>query len=94
MTNDGPCTPHLPMEEYSLLDTVPVPAKRGDVVCFCINTIHGSYINTTDKARRLVRIGYRDPKNKQSAGQSLGRPGLMVCGYRHREDGQELFKTE
>ncbi|MCL5274607.1 MAG: phytanoyl-CoA dioxygenase family protein [Chloroflexi bacterium] len=94
MTADGPCTPHLPTDKYHLEDTVPVPARRGDVVCFNINTIHGSYINTTDKARRLVRVGYRNPLNKQYAGQSMGRPGLLVHGYRDRQDGQQLFPTE
>ena len=81
-TPDGPCTPHLPTDKYSLEDTVPVPAKRGDVVVFQINTIHGSRINKTDKMRRLVRIGYRNPENVQTGGQSLGRPGLMVAGMR------------
>lgn len=94
MTDEGPCTPHLPVDVYRLEDTVAVPAKRGDVVCFSIHSIHGSYINTTDKARRLVRVGYRHPQNKQYAGQSMGRPNLMVTGYRHREDGQSLFATE
>jgi phytanoyl-CoA hydroxylase len=90
---DGkPCTPHLPVDQYRLEETVPVPAKRGDVVLFNINTIHGSYINTTREPRRLVRIGYRDPENHQTAGQSLGRPGLMVKGYRRRQPGQELFQ--
>ena len=80
----GPCTPHLNTREYRLEDTEPVPAKRGDVVCFNIFTVHGSYINTTDKVRRLVRCGYRDPLNRQLAGQSLGRPGIMVKGRRPR----------
>ena len=93
-TPEGPCTPHLPTDMYRLEETVPVPAKRGDVVCFSIYTIHGSYINTTDKPRRLVRVGYRDPRNIQTAGQSWGRPGLMVRGYRDRRDGQELFKQD
>jgi ectoine hydroxylase-related dioxygenase (phytanoyl-CoA dioxygenase family) len=89
---DGtPCTPHLPVEQYRLEDTVPVPAKRGDVVCFNIYTIHGSYINTTRQPRRLVRVGYRDPQNRQIAGQSYKRPGLMVAGYRIREANQALF---
>ena len=85
------CTPHLPTDEYSLEDTVPVPAQAGDVVLFCINTVHGSYINQTRKPRRLVRIGYRDPENKQLFGQSVGRPNLMVQGYRIRQEGMELL---
>jgi phytanoyl-CoA hydroxylase len=91
MTPDGPCTPHLPTDKYRLDDTVPVPAQAGDVVCFCIHTIHGSHINTTDKPRRLVRIGYRDPENEQYEGQSVGRAGLIVCGRRQRKASQPLF---
>ncbi len=90
-TETGPCTPHLPTDVYKLEDTVPVPAKRGDVVLFSIHTIHGSYINTTKQPRRLVRVGYRDPQNIQLAGQSFERPGLMVQGYRDRREGQPLF---
>lgn len=93
-TPEGPCTPHLPTDQYRLADTVAVPARRGDVVCFCIMTIHGSHINRTDRPRRLVRIGYRDPANEQFEGQSLGRPGLMVCGRRARQTRPALFSTE
>ena len=90
-TEDGPCEPHLPTEVWRLEETIPVPAKRGDVVCFCYYTVHGSYINTTDQPRRMVRIGYRDPHNTQLAGQSLGRPGVMVHGYRERRGEEALL---
>lgn len=93
MTDEGPCTPHLPTSDYSLEDTVPVPARRGDVVCFNIFTIHGSHINQTNQVRRLVRLGYRDPENIQIGGQSLGRPGLMVHGFRVRLAGMVPFPT-
>ncbi len=92
-TADGPCTPHLPTEQYRLEDTIPVPARRGDVVCFNIFTIHGSYINTTDRVRRMVRAGYRDPDNVQLGGQSLNRPGLLVRGWRPRTRAAEPFTT-
>ena len=84
MTDEGPCTPHLPTDQYHLKDTVAVPAQRGDVVCFNIFCVHGSHINQTNKMRRLVRLGYRDPENKQICGQSIGRPGIMVRGLRAR----------
>ncbi|NUM53594.1 MAG: phytanoyl-CoA dioxygenase family protein [Candidatus Hydrogenedentes bacterium] len=85
VTPEGePCTPHLNTRAYRLVDTEPVPAKRGDVVCFNIFTVHGSYINTTNKVRRLVRGGYRDPLNRQLSGQSIGRPNIMVKGRRPR----------
>lgn len=94
-TPDGqPCTPHLPVEQYRLEETVPIPAKRGDLVVFNIFTVHGSYLNTTREPRRLVRIGYRDPENRQLAGQSLNRPGLIVRGYRRRQPGQPLFSQD
>ena len=92
-TQDGPCDPHLPTDKYKLEDTVAVPANRGDIVCFNICTIHGSYINVTNRPRRLVRLGYRDPENVQIAGQSLGRPGLIVRGFRPRRIGQDLFSN-
>lgn len=93
-TEAGPCTPHLPTDKYRLEDTVPAPAKAGDIVCFNIYTVHGSYINTTDRNRRLVRVGYRDPDNRQIGGQSYGRPGLLVRGSRSRAEGQVPFTTE
>ena len=40
-------------DTFALADTTPVPARRGDVVCFNIYTIHGSYINQTDRVRRI-----------------------------------------
>jgi phytanoyl-CoA hydroxylase len=91
MPDGKPCSPHLPTDQYALEDTVPVPAKRGDVVFFNIYTIHGSHINSTRQPRRLVRVGYRNPHNDQMGGQSKGRPGLMVKGYRTRRPGDELF---
>jgi phytanoyl-CoA hydroxylase len=87
------CTPHLPTDDWDLEDTVPVPAKRGDVVVFSIHTIHGSRINQSNQIRRMVRVGYRDPENEQTGGQSQGRPGLMVRGKRRREPGQDAYPT-
>jgi len=81
-TSSGPCTPFLPTDDYHIEDTVAVPAKAGDVVCMSINSIHGSYINSTPQARRLVRVGYRDPRNIQVDGQAAGTLGLMVRGER------------
>jgi phytanoyl-CoA hydroxylase len=80
---DGePVSPHLPTDWWPLDKTEPVPARAGDVVAFSIYTVHGSRINSTDRWRRLVRVGYRDPLNRQVAGQALGRAGLMVRGVR------------
>lgn len=93
-TPEGECTPHLPTSEYPLDATVPVPAKRGDIVLFNIFTVHGSHINQTSKMRRLVRCGYRNPENVQISGQSVGRPGIMVHGLRPRRAGQSPFPQD
>jgi phytanoyl-CoA hydroxylase len=92
-TEGRPCTPHLPTDAYRLEDSVPVPARRGDVVCFNINAIHGSYLNRTSSPRRLVRMGYRHPANAQLSGQSIGRPGVMVHGIRTRGAGDTPFSS-
>ena len=92
---DGtPCAPHLDTGEFKLEDTTPAPAKRGDVVVFHLYCIHGSYINQTKSPRRMVRMGYRDPHNEQWAGQSNGRPGLIVRGYRERRGEEALLKID
>jgi ectoine hydroxylase-related dioxygenase (phytanoyl-CoA dioxygenase family) len=88
------CTPHLPWADYPLDETVAVPAKAGDVVVFNILTIHGSHVNRTDQMRRLVRVGYKHPDNRQTHGQSASRPNLMVKGRRQRREGQVLYSTE
>jgi phytanoyl-CoA hydroxylase len=91
---DGsPSAPHLPMDRFRLEDTVPVPAARGDIVLFNIDTVHGSYLNRTDRPRRLVRMGYRAADNLQVGGQSHGRPGVIVAGVRARADGEAPFST-
>jgi phytanoyl-CoA hydroxylase len=84
-------TPHLPTDPYPLEKSVPVAARRGDIVCFSIHTVHGSYPNLTSQPRRLVRMGYRHPDNRQLSGQSSGRPGVIVAGMRARREGATPF---
>jgi len=85
--DDGYSTPHLPTSHFKHADTVAVPGKRGDIVFFNLCTVHGSYINQTDAQRRMVRVCYRNPENKQIVGQSMNRPGVIVNGRRPREGG-------
>ena len=92
-TEEEPSAPHLSVDEYRLADSVAVPAKRGDVVVFSYYTVHGSYLNQTEKARRMVRIGYRHPHNTQiTTGQMNGdKPGILVSGYRERRGEEPLL---
>lgn len=87
----GPETaPHLPTDRFRLEDAVSVPAKAGDVVVFSLWTVHGSNVNHSGRWRRLVRMGYRHPANMQTAGQAMGRPGIIVRGVRPKIEGQEI----
>lgn len=87
----GPHTaPHLPTDKFRLEEAVSVPAKAGDVVLFHIWTVHGSAVNHSGRWRRLVRLGFRDPRNRQTGGQGLGRPGIMVKGVRPKVEGVEI----
>ena len=59
----GPDTaPHLPPDEYhpERIETVAVPANRGDVIFFSYLVIHWSDCNRTDQWRKAVRFGYHD----------------------------------
>ncbi|MCS6861690.1 MAG: phytanoyl-CoA dioxygenase family protein [Abditibacteriales bacterium] len=87
----GPDTaPHLPTDKFRLQDAVSVPAQAGDVVLFHLWTVHGSSVNNSGRWRRLVRVGFRDPRNRQEGGQAMGRPGLIVKGRRPKIEGQEV----
>jgi phytanoyl-CoA hydroxylase len=79
--------PHLPTDQYRLEDAVSVHAKPGDVVVFHLYTVHGSSVNNSGRWRRLVRVGFRDPRNRQEGGQAIGRPGIMVKGLRPKIEG-------
>ena len=83
-------SPHLDQTVYRLEDAISVPAEPGDVVFFSIHTIHGSSLNRKPRWRRVMRLGYRDPKNVQLSGQGFGRPGLMVQGRRPKLSEENL----
>jgi ectoine hydroxylase-related dioxygenase (phytanoyl-CoA dioxygenase family) len=89
ITGEG-TAPHLPTDQYRLEDAISVPAKAGDVVLFTLWTIHGSAVNHSTDWRRLVRLGFRDPRNMQEGGQAMGRPGLLVKGVRPKIDDVEV----
>ncbi len=67
----GPDTaPHLPLDQYhpDQLDSVSVPANRGDVIFFSYQAIHWSDVNRTNEWRKSVRFGYHN-----TALQPVGR---------------------
>ncbi len=64
-----------------------MPAKAGDVVVFYLWTVHGSAVKKSDRWRRIVRIGYSHPADRQLGGQAMGRPGIMVKGICPKVEG-------
>ena len=57
----GPDTaPHLPTDVYhpEKIDTMAIPAGKGDVIFFSYQTIHWSDCNRTNEWRKSVRFGY------------------------------------
>ena len=83
-------SPHLDQTVYRIGDAVSCPAESGDVVLFSIHTIHGSALNRRPRWRRVMRLGYRNPRNLQLSGQGMGRPGIMVRGVRPKLEGQAV----
>ena len=47
-------------------------------------------MNLSGRWRRLVRLGFRDPQNRQEGGQAMGRPGLIVKGVRPKVEDTEV----
>ncbi len=86
--------PHLPPEAFPFEQAVSCPAEAGDVVLFSINAVHGSALNRTSNWRRLIRVGYRNPRNMQLRGQAYRRPGWMVSGVRPLLDGVNVLPYE
>lgn len=97
----GPETaPHLPPEKYhpDQIESVAVPAARGDMVFFNYQTIHWSDCNRTDSWRKSVRFGYHSTQMRPiGRGEDnphwidpdnvLGRNNnIIVAGFRENEE--------
>lgn len=72
---------YLDPARYPIKDGTPCPAKRGDVLFFSYLTIHGSDINTSDRARKTVLVQVRDPDDgpTEDVHRSHGQ-GMMLRG--------------
>ena len=91
--------PHLPPEKYhpEKVESVALPARRGDVVFFSYQTIHWSDCNRTDAWRKSVRFGYHgtamrpvgraaDDQYRIDRGNVLQRQdNIVVAGFRGNE---------
>jgi phytanoyl-CoA hydroxylase len=81
LQHDGAGNWHLPFDKYPIEDSVPLPAKAGDVLLFSYLTIHGSGINTSSEARTTLLVQMRDPEDTptEKTHESRGQ-GMMLRG--------------
>ena len=72
---------YLSPEEYPIEKATPCPAKAGDVLLFSYLTAHGSYLNRTNKPRRIALFQFRSPTDRplKDVHVSPGQ-GTMVRG--------------
>ena len=72
---------YLPPDEWPLERAVPCPAQAGDVAFFNYLTIHGSYVNRSDRPRRLLLVQMRSPLDRPTAQVHLSPgQGTMLRG--------------
>ena len=71
----GPGTRSIPEKLFEVERTVPVPARRGDVICLHKQTVHGSLANVSERVRWSFDLRYNP------IGQHTGRelfPGFVA----------------
>jgi phytanoyl-CoA hydroxylase len=72
---------YLDMDEWPLERASPIEARAGDVLLFSYFTVHGSYVNTSTRPRRILLIQMRSPDDRPTTDQhrSPGQ-GTMLRG--------------
>jgi phytanoyl-CoA hydroxylase len=77
---------YLDMQEWPLERAEPVQAQAGDVLLFSYFTVHGSYVNTSPRPRRILLIQMRSPDDRpltdqhRSPGQGTMLRGINPTG--------------
>lgn len=82
--------PYLPPDIYhpDIVETVPIPARAGDVIFFSYYAIHWSQPNRSDHWRKSVRIGYHTPETRPvGLDPTTPNHNMIVGGLKKR--GQE-----
>ncbi|XP_011175172.1 probable alpha-ketoglutarate-dependent hypophosphite dioxygenase [Solenopsis invicta] len=83
-------------EKYPLSKAVPVSAKKGEIIIFSYLLLHGSYLNLSDRSRRMFLIQVRaaddEPiedvhkspcQNLMLRGKNIYRPATMANRFTH-----------
>ncbi len=72
----------LPLDDWPLDRAIPVEAQAGDVLFFGYCMVHGSYVNRSNRPRRIVLVQMRSPTDRplNDAHRSPGQ-GTMLRGF-------------
>jgi len=75
----------LPLDEWPLDRATPCEASEGDVLIFNYLTVHGSYVNHSERPRRLLLVQMRSPLDRPMTQQHLSPgQGTMLRGINPR----------
>ena len=85
---------HLPTDKFhpDFIDSIPIPAKAGDVIFFSYCIIHWSEVNRTDEWRKAVRFGYHKPEMRP-VGRDPEEPynNIMAGGFKTNPTSDEIM---
>jgi ectoine hydroxylase-related dioxygenase (phytanoyl-CoA dioxygenase family) len=72
---------YLSMEDWPMERAVPIEASASDILLFSYLTVHGSYVNRSNRPRRILLVQMRSPENQPLTEQhrSPGQ-GTMLRG--------------
>ncbi len=72
---------YLPVEEWPIERAVPCEARAGDVLIMNYLTVHGSYVNHSNRPRRMLLVQMRSPLDRPTAQTHLSPgQGTMLRG--------------
>lgn len=74
-------------KEYPLSNAVPVSASRGDLIIFSYLLLHGSYLNLSDRSRRMFLLQVRAADDEPTKDiHNSPCQGLMLRGKNIKKD--------
>jgi ectoine hydroxylase-related dioxygenase (phytanoyl-CoA dioxygenase family) len=76
--------PSQTLDRYSLDDSVPVEASRGDVLFFHAFTLHASLPNRADRPRKTVLVQLHAGDDVEEEGAMHPNARLVLRGWNHR----------
>ncbi|XP_069675940.1 probable alpha-ketoglutarate-dependent hypophosphite dioxygenase [Periplaneta americana] len=87
VVDKGESIHYVDPEKYPLSGATPIYAKKGDIVVFSYLLLHGSYVNKSDRPRRmfLVQLMSADDEPLKDVHKSVGQ-GMVLRGRNVKRD--------